>query len=204
VLDRLFYGGAVNGCDKDLASLRKQNLLSVVENAIPDPENQRSRLSYYCLTTPGAAEIAVPPGRAGKSGPESLPRNLAILWFCCMRKQRAHRLEKNEVAELFPDKRPLEKLPNLHCLVSNGKHRLLNIYVPQTSVAEAKSELRKRLVRANEVPCVAEAMQAHQYGFLVLVETAELRDALKSELGSVFGRSRVGYFVTLAPGTWNR
>lgn len=204
VLDRLFFNGVERGCEKDIAALRKLKMLSVVENAVPDPENEHIRLSYYLLTRPATKILGVPSTRANKPGSESFPRNLAILWFCCMRKSLSHRLEKSELAELFADENPPIKVPYLHCLVSNGKHRLLNIYVPGTSVPEAKRQLKNHLEEVQEIPRIAEAIREQQYGFIVLVESAELRDVLRKELGSVFGKSRVGYFVAVAPGPWKR
>jgi hypothetical protein len=64
--------------------------------------------------------------------------------------------------------------------------------------------LKNHLEEVQDIPRIAEAIREQQYGFIVLVESAELRDVLRKELGSVFGKSRVGYFVAVAPGPWKR
>ena len=55
-------------------------------------------------------------------------------------------------------------------------------------MAEAVSDIRKRHRAASEITEVREAITLKRYGFLVLVESAELRDRLRADLSEVLGK----------------
>lgn len=210
VLDRLFFEGVEDGCERDLAELRKAGLLDVVENAVGDRVKAKTRYSYYFPTRKATALLGVPDNHGKPPGPDAVPRNLAILWYCAMRPNRSYRLRSNEVIELLssPDKELAagsgEQLPKgYHCLSSvDDRFRLLNIYPAKTTVKELMSELRKRVTKAKRNPAITLAMKSRQFGFLVLVETKKLQDQVWEETRKLAREQKAKFIVTESPGPW--
>lgn len=205
VLDRLYYDGVENGCERDVTELRKDGLLDVAENSVEDKQRRTARFSYYHLTRKATALLGVPESRGKKPGPEAVTRNLAILWYCTMRPERSYRLERAEVADLLssPSGASVTTEPSgYHCLSLLDRYRLLQIYVPTATVPEIMNELRKRIGEARRNPALKEAMWSGQYGFLVLVESLKLRDELRNETRKLTKEAKAKIIVSMSPGPW--
>lgn len=210
VLDQLFYGNLEGGCDSDLARLREQGLLNAIENAIPDPDNPRTRFSYYQLSSAGARAVGASNHLARKMGGQALARSLAILWFCCVKKPRRHRLADSELCSIFGREnifRPgMEKggllLKGFHALDrTEHSFRVLHLYAPKTALQDTAVELRKRFRDAVAIPEIEKAITNRNYGFAVLAETIEQRDALRTYLAKAI-TEKVSVLVTRSPGCW--
>ena len=214
VLDGLFYDGRTNGCESDLSQLREQKLITTVENAVADPEEPRTRFSYYQLTKAGAKAVGASEYRGKSQGGQAVARSLAFLWFCCVKKPRRHRIIGTELAAIFGEqifvsdggKKPRLLLPGFHCLDKTAaSYRVLHLYAPKTSVADTTVELNKRLHDIRQLPVVNQAIVDRQYAFAVLAETIPQRDALRANLEKTFARDPINFVVTCSPGgAWRR
>lgn len=208
VLDRLYFEGFENGSQNALADLRKQNLLKVTENAVANEWNPRVRYSYYTLTRKATALLGVSDNLGKERGPEVVAKDLAILWFCTMRISRSHKLESNEVAELLGTESSRGKTGDsatakgVYCLSHKDHFRLFSTYVPRTTVGVMISELRKRISQARKVQILDMAMKSRQFGFLVLVETRELKEQLFEETRKLASEQKVKILVNHSPGPW--
>ena len=88
VLDRLFYGNRDGASAEQVAYLKREGLIHVVENAIGEVHTPQTRYSYYYLTTAGARQLGASPYVTRKRGGLALARNLAFLWFAMGRSTR--------------------------------------------------------------------------------------------------------------------
>jgi hypothetical protein len=57
---------------------------------------------------------------------------------------------------------------------------------------------------ARQLPVIAQAIADQHYGFAVLAETVEQRDALRSHLAKSFAGDRTSILVAVSPGPWRR
>lgn len=213
VLDTLFYQGQPNGCEGDLSQLRALKLISVVENAVPDPADPHARYSYYQLTKAGAKRIGASEYRGKALGGQAVARYLAFLWFCCIKRPRRHRIALAQLMQIFGDeivtvdrdnKRDL-LLPGFHCLdKTEHSYRVLHLYAPKTSVGDTATEIRKRLREVRRLPLLDQAITDRQYGFAVLAETTQQRDSLRTHLAKSFADDPVSILVASSPGPWKR
>jgi hypothetical protein len=213
VLDQVFYDGVDGGCDSDVAVLRKEKLITAVENAIAEPTDPRARYSYYQLTKAGAKRIGASEYRGRSLGGQALARYLAFLWFCCVKRPRRHRIAAPQLAQIFgeevsrvgPDEKRELRLPGFHCLdKTQDSYRVFHLYAPKTSVGDTATEIRKRLREARKLPVIAQAISDKQYAFAVLSETTAERDALRNHLAKAFADDPVSLLVACAPGPWKR
>jgi hypothetical protein len=213
VLDSLFYDGQANGCDGDLSQLKAQKLIMTVENAVIEASDPHSRYSYYQLTKAGAKCIGASEYRGRALGGQAVARYLAFLWFCCLKRPRRHRIGVAQLTRIFGDEiLPLNNankrdllLPGFHCLdKTEQSYRVLHLYAPKTSVGDTATEIRKRLREARRLAVIAEAIANRQYGFAVLAETTEQRDALRIHLAKAFADDAVSILVACSPGPWKR
>jgi hypothetical protein len=213
VLDVLFYGGQANGCDADVAQLRAHKLIAAVENAVADTTDPHTRYSFYQLTKAGAKVSGASEYRAKSLGGQAVARYLSFLWFCCIKKPRRHRIGLAQLVEIFGEeilspngakKRDL-LLPGFHCLEkTEDSYRIRHLYAPKTSVGDTATELRKRLRDARTLPVIERAILDRQYGFAVLAETTQQRDALRAHLANAFAGDPVSIIVACSPGPWRR
>ncbi len=213
VLDSLFYADQPHGCEADLSQLRKQKLILTVENAVTDSADHHTLYSYYQLTKAGAKCIGASEYRGKALGGQAVTRYLAFLWYCCIKRPRRHRIGVAQLTEIFGDeilppnssqKRDL-LLPGFHCLdKTEHSYRVLHLYAPKTSVGDTATELRKRLREARRLPVIAQSIEARQYGFSVLAETPQQRDALRTQLAKSFADDGVSMLVSCSPGPWRR
>jgi len=212
VLERLFYHGHEKSLDRDLDRMRESGWISITSNAIAEPTEPQTRYSYYQLATAGARRIAAAKSRTRALGGEALSRNLALLWFCCMSSQRRHRLDDQDLVDLFGhanvfaetshSKEEL-RLRGFHCLDREGdRFRVLNLYAPRTTVGDVVVELRKRIRDLRTISLIAEATDAHKYGFAILAESTQLRDQLREELAKSFAPDGIMFHVTQSPRSW--
>ena len=214
VLERLFYRGYEKLLERDLDRMKEYGWINVVSNAVAEPTEPQTRYAYYQLAAAGARRIAVPKSRARAMGGEALGRNLTFLWYCCVSAQRRHRLNDQDLVDLFGhenvyaevDRGKAElRLRGFHCLDrQEERFRVLNLYAPRTTVADAVVELRKRIRDLQTISLIAEAIAAQRYGFAILAETTELRDQLREEFAKAFGAERIVFHVTQSPRSWKR
>lgn len=212
VLEKLFYLGHEKQLDRDLERMREYGWISVTPNAVPEPKEPQTRYSYYQMTSLGARRIGAAKGRSRAIGGEALSRNLAFLWFCCMSSQLRHRLEYEDLVDIFGHSNVFAesaygkeevRLRGFHCLDREGdRFRVLNMYAPRTTVSDTAVELRKRIRDLRSIALVSEATDSLRYGFAVLVETAQLRDQLRHELAKTLAPEGVSFLVTQAPKSW--
>lgn len=213
VLDALFYDGVPNACERDLVQLRSLKLITAVENAVADSTDPRSRFSYYQLTKSGSKSIGASEYRGKALGGQAVTRYLAFLWFCCLKRPRRHRIGVAQLIQIFGEEiLPLNScnkrdllLPGFHCLDKTElSYRVLHLYAPKTSVNDTATEIRKRLREARRLPVIAQAIVDRSYGFAVLAETIEQRDALRSHLAKSFASDPTSIVVAVSPGPWRR
>jgi hypothetical protein len=144
VLMNRFYRGHKKSLERDLDRMKEYGWINVVNNAIAEPTEVQTRYAYYQLATAGARHIAVPKSRSNPLGGEALSRNLSFLWYCCMTSQRRHRLDEQDLIDLFGHPnvfaesalgRDERRLRGFHCLDRQGtRFRVLNLYAPRTTV----------------------------------------------------------------------
>lgn len=212
VLERLFYPGHEKSLDRDLDRMREYGWISIVSNAVPEPSEPQTRYSYYQLATAGARRIGAAKSRCRTLGGEALGRNLAFLWFCCMSAHHRHRLDEQDLVDLYGHENVFAnsthgkeelRLRGFHCLdCESERFRVLNLYAPRTTVADTVVELRKRIRDLRSIDLVSEATDSRRYGFAILVETTQLRDQLRQELAKSLGPEGVTFVVTQSPRSW--
>lgn len=212
ILERLYYRNHEKALDRDLDRMKEYGWISVIPNAVAEPIEPQTRYSYYQLATAGARRIGVPKSRARALGGEALTRNLAFLWYCFMTSQRRHRLNEQDLVDLYGHANVFAeaargkeelRIRGFHCLDRNAdRYRVLNLYAPRTTVADAVVELRKRIRDLQSISVVAEAMMAQRYGFALLTESSELRNQLREELAKAFGSQGIVFQVIQSPRSW--
>ncbi|WP_152099795.1 hypothetical protein [Lacipirellula parvula] len=207
VIDRKFFNGKSGGCGKAIADLKTQKLIESKEHGIADAKNSKANFTLYHLSLSATRLVGATARRANAPGPTAIPRSLAILWYCCMRKTPSYRLEAREVKQVFlpgvgGSTRKDGKIPGFHCLSPGPEFHISNVSVPKASLAETVSELKKNVRNAREIPELAEAIALKRYRYLVLVESSEMCDQLRVALSQTIGQQGVAFFVTRAPGSW--
>lgn len=213
VLDRVFFDGEEGACASDLEALRRAGALTAVENAIVEPDSPQTRYSYYYLTSVATRELGVSAYLARAPGSQALARALAVLWFCCLDRQRRHRMSEADLVDVFGERtvyafeaqRRKLSLKGLHCLHQHhGRYRVYHVYVPKTSVADAVVELRKRIREAKSLAAIRDAIDERRYGFALLAESIAQREALRDAMAKLMVDEGVSFTVVWAPGPWRR
>lgn len=214
VIDKLFFQADDGACAAELEALRRGELLASAENAVAEADDPQTRYSYYYLTAAAARQLGVSSYLARPPGTQALARALAVLWFCCADRFRRHRLLETDLVDLFgkaavyasgPEGRRTLRLKGLHCLhQQHTRFRVYNVYVPKTSVADATVELRKRIRESRAIPPVSDAIDARRYGFALLAESIDQREALRDALAKTLVSEGISFTVVRAPGPWRR
>lgn len=210
VLNRLFYPGSQEDCDFDLKQLREEDLLKVVPSAVPESLDPRSKYSYYHLTRKACGMVGAPDSKGKKPGGFALRRGLAILWFCCMGKNRGHRLNQSELERIFamPERNDVQEraaklFSGFHCIVQGSQSlQVHNVYATEANDRDTLSELKRRVEDARRLAAVAQAIQSKQYVFTLLVETQARRDELRNEIAKHCGTDGFVFNVVRAPASW--
>jgi hypothetical protein len=207
VLDKLFFDGTPDGCKNDLAELKTLHLIHTKPGVVPDGHGKK--LAYYWLSKPGTQLADVISSKSSPPTPAALDRNLALLWFCCMDKQRRYRLEREDLVDLFGEEAVTatdgkgSRVGGFHCLErhDDSNHCVYQVYRTTAPRDQCMREIKQRLRNALASRITRRWVTAQQYGFAILTETPsktlELEDAIKQQK---FGDYR--FVVTCAPGPW--
>lgn len=110
LLAREFFGDCSKSCQNTLDQLKKKRLIQVFPRRL-------GRFALYQISESGAKETGCSAARSRPLGPESLPKHLAVLWFCYYGKTRRTRLESQELAhsKLFGF-----EVDGVHCFEPEG------------------------------------------------------------------------------------
>lgn len=111
-------------------------------------------------------------------GAQALQQRLAITWHVLMNRCAPRiALKPAEVTELFG----LQAPSGIHVLEAGPKPRVLQVYAPET--VEVAGGIQRHVEKATSFPNVAKAIEAGDYGFLVLVPwSSGLESALSAAL----------------------
>ena len=109
--------------------------------------------------------------------------SLAVLWFCCLSKSPAERLEGDDLKRLFG-----KTFYDPHCLQvdAGGRQRVLRLDVPGSTSGD-EYPVRKLVSTFEELvsgkdPALWDWVKSGDFGFTVLVETKERKARLETLL----------------------
>lgn len=174
VLERLFF--PTSGCGNVLRRL-------TLEGMIRSRKGVGGNVSYYQLTAKATRRLGLPVDRSTPFNAQALQTHIALLWYCCMGQARRFRLERDSLARFFKKDIPTGD----HCLEEGKALRMFQCYVPAPDgqLDSVIRTLRRRFDESRANPSVYPWIETRQYGFAILVETAErqraIREALKTE-----------------------
>ncbi|MCA9428496.1 MAG: hypothetical protein KC994_25675 [Candidatus Omnitrophica bacterium] len=109
-MTREFFGGKGKSVENTIYQLNRKKLIQSSNKPLDGPW-------AYQISESGARVVDCPISRAESLGSESLPKNLAILWFSYYGNKRRTRLEESEIAhpKLFGF-----KPEGIHCFQPDG------------------------------------------------------------------------------------
>jgi hypothetical protein len=143
------------------------------------------QVTYYTLTPKGAKEIGARSERAERFGGEALRTHLATLWFCGMGAKRAHRLQPEELDEIFGET-GLVHANTAHCIArEKDGPRLYRVYPASSGTKKTVGYLKEVLeaiITSPEKKLLRQWIEQRDYGFAVLGPTPEACDDLSRAL----------------------
>jgi hypothetical protein len=186
IVTALLCGGSENAAKKLLA--RSRNLVE------SDPLGPKT--VYYRLTPFGAKQIGAPEEIARPQGPQSLPKNIGFLGFCCSGPIQRKRYTRIEFVEDLPElvKDLLGKDYHTDFFLDfDGEHVRLGQVVVDLGGDYRKliSKCRVRLREYLEIPHIKDIVADGFFTFAIVVSEEEKAKAIKLALAQKPLRARV-------------
>jgi len=207
VIERLYFDG--KSCDAVLMAMAEDGLVVAQPNTLarevdtaPDTtvrvpasgsvrEDTRPTVipggyKYYQLTLKAAKSSGLPSSRTKPPGPGAFDRHLAVLWFCCMGKQRLNLLNARNVAKLFgegaADSPPIPEGP--YCVELEGKHRIFRVFTPGVTAKDLYhiENFQSHLEEAMSHPILHSWLQTRRLAYAFLVPHDDRRKKLKEQI----------------------
>lgn len=186
-IEKLYFDG--KSCDNVLQRLRS-------EGRLQNHRLGRTGISYYQLTRSQARspQTLVPENRALPLSAGPLHESLAVLWFCCLSKYPAERLEGEDLKRLFG-----KTYYDPHCLHvgQGGRQQVLRLDIPGSTSGD-EYPVRKLVSTFEELvsgkdPDLWEWVKSGDFGFTILVETKER----KARLEALLAKEKLPGFISV-------
>ncbi len=212
VIEKLFFKG--NSCDNVLRAMMKDDLiiarpdteepavslLDSEEPTVPRPDTEEPRrgtlipggYKYYQLTLKAANLLSLPSSRTNLLGPGSIDRHLAILWFCCMGRNRLNLLETHHLVKLFgeEDGAMSSILDGSYCIELEGNHRIFKVFTPGAKDQYHINLFKKHMEDATSHPVLSRWLETRRLAYAFLMPNDFRSQKLKRDLKDD------GYFQT--------
>jgi len=165
-------------------------LIQIRKNGFP------GGISYYQLSRKSAKELAFPSHRARAPGDMALPRDLAILWFCCISETRCCRLEQVHLERLVG-----EPLQGDYCMETQDAHRLFQLHVvgANSDPSYCIKAIVKDMDQVDFCPELHLRFQRRHYGYVILVSSEGQRVATQRLLKPDKLKDRAKIVVSVVP-----
>lgn len=172
LLERLFFGGRDAACANVIDRLRHEGRIRAVSL-------KAGALKYYQLTPAEAGRRGIPQ-RALPLGSRALPEAIAVLWFAKVLGIERHRLEQEELEELFPTGSPRGP----HVLERADPPRVYRVYVPgpRTKMATVIAAVEELSRRARMTASLSSWVENRLYAVAVLLPTEERQSRFRRAL----------------------
>lgn len=177
VLARLYFGDDLDRCQQVLSRLKHRGY---IKSHQPFRE---TRLACYQLDGRAIREMGYPQSRSKACEGDTLDRNLAMLWWCCMGEVFRPRIEPEQVSTAMG----CGPLSGAHCVQqAEGVPRFLRVSVP--SAAKNKDvlyALKEQIASASADPVVEDWIAHKRYVFALLFDRKSrvtlLREAVSAD-----------------------
>lgn len=125
-------------------------------------------VSCFQLTEASCERFGVPTERSRPFGSQAMDKSLAVLVWCMLSSHRRYKIERTTLQEIFPG----VKFPTnqVHCVSEEDNRRVAwRVMLVQGNHEPALKALKQEL--ASLPSELQNAIEAHQYGFVLLVDS---------------------------------